>query len=177
MVNLKNITDLPVAESAEGLNLIVNDNGSAKQIAASAVGAQADFNVTDESHPAFIKNKPAVGQPDWNQNDSTQPDYIKNKPDNVGGYDLVIDVTDWENCRIVHGSHAVAKNKMLNGTVPSVFLFVRNNSDNNSVITIEFLNREVTGYQYFASNNNFRIVMGEDAYIVHADGTVELYQN
>lgn len=58
MANLKNITDLPVAESAEGLNLIVNDNGSAKQIAASAVGAQADWAVTDENSPAFIKNKP-----------------------------------------------------------------------------------------------------------------------
>ena len=58
MANLKNITDLPVAESAEGLNLIVNDNGAAKQIAASAVGAQADFAVTDETNPAFIKNKP-----------------------------------------------------------------------------------------------------------------------
>lgn len=37
MANLKNITDLPVAESAEGLNLIVEDNGSAKRIAASAI--------------------------------------------------------------------------------------------------------------------------------------------
>lgn len=37
MASLKNIVDLPVAESAEGLNLIVNDNGAAKQIAASAV--------------------------------------------------------------------------------------------------------------------------------------------
>lgn len=38
MANLKNITELPLAESADGLNLIVNDNGAAKQIAASAVG-------------------------------------------------------------------------------------------------------------------------------------------
>lgn len=37
MASLKNITDLPVAESADGLNLIVNDNGAAKQIAASAI--------------------------------------------------------------------------------------------------------------------------------------------
>lgn len=58
MANLKNITELPVAESAEGLNLIVNDNGAAKQIAASAVDAQADWAVTDENSPAFIKNKP-----------------------------------------------------------------------------------------------------------------------
>ena len=74
MANLKNIVDLPVAESAEGLNLIVNDNGAAKQIAAHEVGAQADFAVTDENSPAFIKNKPAVvksvngAQPDENGN-------------------------------------------------------------------------------------------------------------
>lgn len=60
MTNLKNITDLPIAESSEGINLIVNDNGSAKQIPASAVGAQADWNETDETSPAFIMNKPQV---------------------------------------------------------------------------------------------------------------------
>lgn len=61
MANLKSITELPVAESAEGLNLIVNDNGVAKQIVASAVGAQADWAEMDENSPAFIKNKPASG--------------------------------------------------------------------------------------------------------------------
>jgi hypothetical protein len=60
MVNLKSVTNLPLAESAEGLNLIVNDNGTAKQIAASAVGAQADWAETNENSPAFIKNKPSV---------------------------------------------------------------------------------------------------------------------
>jgi hypothetical protein len=79
MANLKNITELPVAESADGLNLIVNDNGSAKQIAASAVGAQADWAVTDENSPAFIKNKPEVVQADWNQNNSSAQDYVKNR--------------------------------------------------------------------------------------------------
>ena len=58
MANLKNITELPVANSASGLNLIVNDSGTAKQIAASKVGAQADWSVTDNTNPAFIKNKP-----------------------------------------------------------------------------------------------------------------------
>jgi hypothetical protein len=58
MANLKNITEVPVAESAEGLNLIVNDNGAAKQIAASKVGAQADWAETDETSPAYVKNKP-----------------------------------------------------------------------------------------------------------------------
>lgn len=58
MPNLKDITELPLAESAEGVNLIVNDNGAAKQIAANLVGARAD----------------------WNQNDPTAKDYIKNRP-------------------------------------------------------------------------------------------------
>lgn len=61
MANIKNITDVPVATSIDGLNFLVNDNGSAKQIAASAVGAQADWNETDETSPAFIMNKPTGG--------------------------------------------------------------------------------------------------------------------
>lgn len=80
MANLKSITELPVAESAEGLNLIVNDNGSAKQIAASAVGAQADWAVTDNTNPAFIKNKPKAVQADWAENNENSPAFIKNKP-------------------------------------------------------------------------------------------------
>lgn len=48
MANLKNITDLPVAESAEGLNLIVNDNGSAKQITLEAVKTQQDYDLVFE---------------------------------------------------------------------------------------------------------------------------------
>lgn len=43
MANLKNINDLPVAESAEGLNLIVEDNGCAKRIAANAVGSTGGY--------------------------------------------------------------------------------------------------------------------------------------
>ena len=80
MANLKNITELPVAESAEGLKLIVNDNGAAKQIAASAVGAQADFAITDENDPGFIKNKPEVVQADWAETDEANAAFIKNKP-------------------------------------------------------------------------------------------------
>jgi hypothetical protein len=43
MANLKNITELPVAESADSLNLIVNDNGVAKQIAASNFSPKTNF--------------------------------------------------------------------------------------------------------------------------------------
>lgn len=81
MANLKNITDVPVAESAEGLNLIANDNGVAKQIAASAVGAQADWNIEDTSSPAYIKNKPIIPEGfsgSWNDL-SDKPFYVKNE--------------------------------------------------------------------------------------------------
>lgn len=75
MANLRNITELPLAESAEGLNLIVNDGGSAKQIAASAVGAQADWAETDETNPAFIKNKPHRElKYEWNFEADSNPD-------------------------------------------------------------------------------------------------------
>ena len=39
MANLKRIAELPVVESADGLNFIVNDNGSAKQIATNSISA------------------------------------------------------------------------------------------------------------------------------------------
>ena len=99
MANLKNITDLPMAESAEGLNLIVNDNGSAKQIAASAVGAQADWAVTDENSPAFIKNKPVE---EWDLDITVN---------------LAEDTESGELTRVANlnaGSFVAAKNKVLN---------------------------------------------------------------
>lgn len=130
MANLKNITELPVAESADGLNLIVNDNGSAKQIAASAVGAQADFAVTDETNPAFIKNKPAVAQADWDETDESSAAFIKNKP--VEEWDLDIEIvgtfmaTDDEGNGEMNFTHTVnyidtfanIKNKILSGVQP-----------------------------------------------------------
>lgn len=58
MKNLRDITELPLAESAANLNLIVNDNGTAKQIPAGLVGAQSDWNENDVNSPAFMKNRP-----------------------------------------------------------------------------------------------------------------------
>lgn len=58
MANLKNITELPVAESADGLNLIVNDNGAAKQIAVNAINTQTDWNQNDPSALNYVKNRP-----------------------------------------------------------------------------------------------------------------------
>ena len=49
MVNLKNITELPLAESADNLKFIVNDNGFAKQIAAN------NINVGNNTGAASLK--------------------------------------------------------------------------------------------------------------------------
>jgi hypothetical protein len=46
MANLKNITELPVAESADGLNLIVNDNGAAKQLPANKIAQAVGDGIT-----------------------------------------------------------------------------------------------------------------------------------
>lgn len=61
MSNFKKITEVPVAESTENINLIANSNGAAVQVPANQIGAQADWNETDESSPAFIMNKPTGG--------------------------------------------------------------------------------------------------------------------
>jgi hypothetical protein len=114
MANLKNITELPVAESAEGLNLIVNDNGSAKQIAASAVGAQADFAVTDETSPAFIKNKPEVAQTDWAVKDEANPAHLKNKP--------FYDTREYDNITLTFDGDVTGKEVFYNGASYAVKL-------------------------------------------------------
>ena len=102
MANLKNITELPVVESAEGLKLIVNDDGRAKQIAASAVGMQADWNVTDESSPAFINNKPHRElMYEWNFEADENPDncvwqFMENVDEDVSWLTTVSEDTGWE---------------------------------------------------------------------------------
>lgn len=102
MANLKNITDVPVVESVEGLNLIVNDNGTAKQVPASAVGAQADWAETDESSASFIKNKPQV----------------------TGGFDLIIEREyDTFTATIVKGSYEDFYNKIISGVPPIVLCY------------------------------------------------------
>lgn len=60
MANLKHITKLPVAESAENVNLIIDDAGSAKRIPAHKVSAQADWDEEDTTSPAYILNKPNI---------------------------------------------------------------------------------------------------------------------
>lgn len=53
------ITDVDLMEKAnEGTNVMVEDNGELKRVPKSSIGAQADWNETDASNPAFILNKP-----------------------------------------------------------------------------------------------------------------------
>lgn len=61
MSNFKSITEVPMTESTEGLYLIANKDGAAAQIEPGKIGAQADWNETDENSPAFVKNKPETG--------------------------------------------------------------------------------------------------------------------
>lgn len=112
MANLKNITELPVAESADGLNLIVNDNGAAKQIAASAVGAQADWAVTDETSPAYVRNKPMIPtkmsdlEEEWDFDANVTVSWDANSSSMVHSY--TVNFSNFESC----------KNKIMNGIQP-----------------------------------------------------------
>ena len=163
MANLKNITELPVAESADGLNLIVNDNGSAKQIAASAVGAQADFAVTDETSPAFIKNKPEVVQADWSVTDETGAAFIKNKPfydtreygkitvtfdgDMTGKESVLVNETDTETSYFVKLSDKIPTKEEAIGAFASGVM-------NGSAATTEVTSDMITDY----GNGNFSVI-------------------
>lgn len=265
MANLKNIVDLPVAESAEGLNLIVNDNGSAKQIAASEVGVKSWNDLKDKPFGAEAKkiaifeNQNTVGDDysvieidplhltklkvgdfieivyngvsyltvlkapfedgssaayeignlaligyseDYNTgepfyaaitleaifpifcaenaivsayfNDETVHKLDAKYLPNVGcGYDLV--VYGGEDCRIVNGSFAAVRDKMLRGEVPFVYLLTTCYME-SGIIRFEPDNR-FTGVSYYTDEDIIRVSIGEDCYEVHADGTVELYQN
>lgn len=89
-----------------------------------------------------------------------------------GGYDLVVDGAE---CRIVSGSHATVRDKMLRGEVPSVCLLSTYYME-SGVIRFEPDNK-FTGVSYYTDEDIIIISIGEDSYKVHADGTVELYQN
>ena len=47
-----------VESVGETANVLIEENGTVKKVAKSSIGAQADWNETDETSPAFIMNKP-----------------------------------------------------------------------------------------------------------------------
>jgi hypothetical protein len=53
------ISDVDLVENPnESANVIVEDGGDIKRVPKSAIGAQADWNETDDKNPAYILNKP-----------------------------------------------------------------------------------------------------------------------
>lgn len=60
MAGLKSITDLPMAENTSGVNLIVNDNGVAKQADLNAVRTEQEYDLNFE-----IKSRPIYGTVDY----------------------------------------------------------------------------------------------------------------
>lgn len=50
MPTLKDITELPLAESTEGVNLIVNDNGVAKQASLDSIRIEQEYDLILEYH-------------------------------------------------------------------------------------------------------------------------------
>lgn len=61
MIKLKDIAELPVAESAESVSFVVHEDGVAKQVPASEViipQVQADWDNRDSSSPGYILNRP-----------------------------------------------------------------------------------------------------------------------
>lgn len=110
MANLKNIADLPVAESAEGLNLIVNDNGAAKQIAASAVGTSSWND---------LKDKPFYSETDEDGNETVHKLDAKYLPE----YDVIVDVNTQT---VTKGSYDGLRSIILNGEMPKGKIFGTN---------------------------------------------------
>lgn len=120
MANLKNITELPMAESADGLNLIVNDNGAAKQMPVSAVNVQADWNQNDPTKPDYVKNRPFYEVEDgeiYKIPEKYLPDSIGG--DSVRGFDMGIDF-DEENPRVIYGSYQEIMDIVKSGRWPMI---------------------------------------------------------
>lgn len=128
MANLKNITDLPMAASAEGLNLIVNDNGAAKQIAAGTVGVKSYNDLED---------KPFYTEVDDNGNETIHKLDAKYLPNigGGGGHWVLVDYTgDHGIVTASDGIFEALKNFLDNGVCTPVAVYMRRLIDGNVVI-------------------------------------------
>lgn len=95
-ISVTGITELvagnAITITVEGDSAIISSNGEAQ--------VQSDWNVTDSSSKAYIRNKPSIPaaqiQSDWNQTNTSSKDYIKNKPtikNYTGASGVVVDNT------------------------------------------------------------------------------------
>ena len=56
------LSEVPAVETVkDNLNVLVEQDGEIGKVAKTQIGAQADWNETDETSPAYILNKPEVG--------------------------------------------------------------------------------------------------------------------
>lgn len=95
-ISVTGITELVAGNAInitmDGDSAIISSNGEAQ--------VQSDWNVTDSSSKAYIRNKPTIPaaqiQSDWNQTNTYSKDYIKNKPtikNYTGASGVVVDNT------------------------------------------------------------------------------------
>lgn len=169
MANFKSITELPVTSSSNGVNLIINDNGAAKQIAASAVGAQADWAETNENSPAFIKNKPGSSKElvyEWNPgiDEDGNPitdvgQFMQNIDDDMTWLTNKMDDCDFEFVLTQYGSYEDdSENNVVDSNVETTLMFGSANGggylafhkDMNE--NIEIFQFELSGGSYTNSN-------------------------
>ena len=74
-----------ITELVAGNAITITMNGDSAVISSTGEAqVQSDWNVTDSSSKAYIRNKPTIPaaqiQSDWNQTNTSSKDYIKNKP-------------------------------------------------------------------------------------------------
>lgn len=59
------LSEVPAVETVRNdLNVLVEQDGEIGKVAKTQIGAQADWNETDETSPAYILNKPVIKEPE-----------------------------------------------------------------------------------------------------------------
>ena len=127
MANLKKITELPVIESTEGLNLIVNDNGEAKKIAADSVGKVKTVNGVEPDKNGNVKIEMPEGfSGSWND--------LTDKP-SISDFDLVVKLEN-NNPTLVSGNFDAIVNKVKAGLIPIIHIASVEIQENGDAIHI-----------------------------------------
>lgn len=76
--NFFKLGEVEKINSPESPNILIEENGRIKRVS-----------------PENII--PEIPRPDWNESDETSPAYIKNKPNNVGGSNIITYVLSYDN--------------------------------------------------------------------------------
>lgn len=164
MINLKNITELPVAESTNGLNLIVNDNGAAKQIAASAVGkvktvngtkpdASGNVQIDTTSSWNDLKDKPFYTETDADGNETVHKLDTKYLPSaSINTFYIMLREND------IYASEGIyqAIEDMINQRIPMILMIYVNDHDDYSVFIVnQYTINEDGSYDGYVGNSYY----------------------